>query len=738
MGLRAGIMVFALAIAGVLVSVYVSSGLRSAEDATARAQLNFIMEERILSLEKQLAFNLEVLYSLQRHVKRSPNMTLDEFQSIAADIMLRHPNIQALEWIPRVKAADREMFEQSRRADYPDFRIRDRAPTGEMLPAAPRDEYFPVGYVEPYEGNEKAVGYDLASDDTRRASLYASADSGLPKISGVIQLVQDTEPVNAFLGFFPIYEDTPTTPSERRETLKGFVLGVYRIQEFVDFLLQKQGVEGINMTLLDVTDSQITLLHHHESRSGEVASGKLEYRRELGGFGGRQWLMEARITPTFENQFMTNAPNLILIAGLLITFLLTYYIAYLNLRAQIVNELVTLRTEELLASTEEAEAAGKVKAEFLANMSHEIRTPLNGIVGMTQLLLETRLAPDQEEYLKTIDTSSEHLQSLINDILDFSKIEAGKLEIESIDVDLAALIGEVVDMFSIVVSDKGVDLDTNFDQTIKNYVSSDPSRLRQIILNLTGNALKFTESGAVTIDLRRLRETDSMLVLRVSVSDTGIGIAEEMQGSVFESFSQADLSTTRKFGGTGLGLTICKQLVQALGGAIEVESTLHEGSCFSFTIPFKKSRPLQRDQQAGRSVGSQEMKGLPESPAGGSARILVAEDNIVNQKVMVRFVESLGHTPIVVNNGREAIDLLTNEKIDLVLMDCQMPIMDGYAATKVIRDQDGELSTLPIIAITADALDGTREKCEAAGMNDCLSKPVNKDALSAILKRHLH
>lgn len=470
MGLRAGFMVFALAITGVLASVYVSSGLRSAEDATARAQLNFIMEERILSLQEQLAFNLEVLHSLQRHIKISPNMTLDEFQSIAADIMLRHSNIQALEWIACVKEADRETFEQSRRADYPDFRIRDRAPTGEMMPAARRDKYFPVSYVEPYEGNERAVGYDLASDDIRRASLYASADSGTQKISAVIQLVQDAESVNAFLGFFPIYDDIPTTQSERRETLKGFVLGVYKVEDFVDFPLQQQGVMGIEMTLLDVTDSQPVVLHHHESRSGEVASGKFDYRRELGGIGGRQWLMEARTTRIFEDQFMNNAPNLILIAGLLITFLLTYYIVYLNLRTQIVNELVTLRTEELLVSKEEAEAAGKVKAEFLANMSHEIRTPLNGIVGMTQLLLETRLAPDQQEYLKTIDTSSERLQSLINDILDFSKIEAGKLKIESIDVDMAALIREALDMFSLVAADKGVDLEIDVDQTRKSVV----------------------------------------------------------------------------------------------------------------------------------------------------------------------------------------------------------------------------------------------------------------------------
>ena len=493
-------------------------------------------------------------------------------------------------------------------------------------------------------------------------------------------------------------------------------------------------------------------------------------------------------------------------------------------------QLVAKRTHELVASNQKAQAANRAKSEFLANMSHELRTPMNGVIGMASLLLETELTAEQRDFVQTLHHSANALLTLLNDILDLSKIEAGRLVLEPLPFDLRETLDDVVALLGTRAVEKGLAFVARIDPAIPRRLVGDRGRLRQVLLNLAGNAVKFTTEGTIEVRFALAGETPSGALIRLEVQDSGIGIPRSQRERIFEKFTQADASTTRRYGGTGLGLAICRELVELMGGAIGVTAEEGVGSMFSctFVLPAAPEQPSEPPALAGTRVllavshpgerallaellaseGAEVRDGDPGQPAPGAiivadqahlatasgarravllvnpghrhdlagptisrpirrgevlaallgaparpavpaerqahpatpagARILLVEDTLVNQKVALSMLKRLGHTVELAQNGREAVERTAAERFAVILMDCQMPEMDGFEATRLIREREAVgAPRTPIIAMTAHAMQGDRERCLTAGMDDYIPKPVRREALETVLGRWL-
>ncbi len=387
--------------------------------------------------------------------------------------------------------------------------------------------------------------------------------------------------------------------------------------------------------------------------------------------------------------------------------------------------------EKLQAQKESADQANKSKSLFLANMSHEIRTPLNGVIGITQLLLDTSLNQQQQEYGRIISKSADNLLRIINDILDFSKIESGKMDLEHVEFDLGEEIQAVYQLLAIQAKEKGIKLEVKYPEFFDSQLIGDPTKIKQVITNLMHNAIKFTQHGFVRLKVEQESITQEEVKFKISVEDSGIGISRKVQEGLFSAFTQADSSTTRNFGGTGLGLAISKRIVEKMKGEIGLHSIVGKGSRFWFTITLKR-------QAMALDTLTNEAKSQPTTPEEDQLlHILVVEDNLINQKVILKMLQKMGHAVSVANNGQEGYQAYQKEEIDLILMDIQMPVMDGIEATKSIRawEKDQSFDPVYIIAVTANVTRQDRENAYGAGMNDFTTKPITKERLTEAISK---
>ena len=650
--------------------------------------------------------------------------------------------------------------EQMRREGTTDFKIT-LPPGASLLPDSVSDDRFVTKYIEPVDVNRSALGLDIGSHPVRREAAERAMLVGDACLTGVIQLVQDSERVAGFLYLLPFYKPGMPidTPEQRTEALAGWVymplLGPRVFEGVTESVWRELDLEvfdgrqlAADRMIYDV-DGHLTQIDQDVYTDEHFTDRSLHTTREI-EVGGRTWVLSLSTTGAFARASRSGF-ILIIVGGTALSLLLSSLIYLQGSSSRKAWALAEGMTADLREYAEKATHATEAKSAFLANMSHEIRTPMTAILGFTDLL-RVQLDQDNRELIshtQTIRRNAEHLLSVINDVLDVSKIEAGKLAVEKINVRPDALVGDVLSLMRVKSDEKALPISGRMVSPVPAIVQTDPVRLRQILVNLVGNAIKFTDSGSVAVEMRY---DAPMQLLKIAVVDTGPGMTEEQTSRLFAAFDQGDVTTARKFGGTGLGLHISYRLAKMLSGEIVCNTKPGQGSTFTLTLWTGPLEPLEmlppgdihaldesglQDESAASTTAPETKEADADDRPLAGVKILMAEDGRDNQRLINHYLTKAGARVKIVENGRLAVEELcvkrdTNGPLhdpppfDVLLTDIQMPEMDGYTAVRLLRRLG---STMPIVALTAHAMKEDINKCYSAGCDYYASKPIDKNKL---------
>lgn len=717
---------------GICLSFFLAVYVAHWESSALRNELRELAKDRARILHSSMRSSAEVLHALASLHAATGAIRQEHFQLFARDAVRRHPELQAVEWIPRVPHAERETFEQRKRAEgFTDFIFTEIGEAGLLTRASYRSEYFPVYFLEPFDGNQLAHGFDLGADARRRAALELARDTGMPVVTAPIRLAQETATQQGFLMFYPVYTTPePKTSEQRREALEGFALAVFRAGDLVAAALRDIAEKGISVTIYDTGDPYTALARLQAVETSSHWLHKLALLPEQSPWedyidmGGRRWRLLFEPTAYVTGSRQPVQTTLAFVVGLMLTLLLVAYLASAARREREISSAnAALQSEiaEREKAVEAAQAANRAKSDFLANMSHEIRTPLNAVLGYAQLLRrDSRLDSEQRQAVGAIIASGNHLLSQINSVLDFSKIEIGRMEVQTEAVYLNDLLNELVLMFRPRCHEKGLDLRARLLPEDAPAVLVDGCKLRQILINLLGNAVRFTHHGEVMLGCRPAGDG----IYRFDVIDTGVGIAPVDLVRIFEPFYQGQ--SHNQSGGTGLGLAIARRHAQLLGGDLEAVSEEGEGTRFTLHLPL----PVADASVVAVQTDATDWR----LPGGHSIHLLVIDDDEANRDILRRLLTGAGCSVAVAEDHKSALPHLAERSFDAVFLDIRLPCGDSLTWLPKLREIRPHT---PVIAYTALAFEQDRERCLVAGCQAFIAKPVQAEVVFQTLENLL-